>query len=70
MSPNTEEYIDTITKNDPSKYQIMAMSTLASGAINPKEAYNFINQLNIQSVVFGASSKKHIQETISLIDIR
>ncbi len=69
MSPNAESYINATTKNDSSKYQLMAMSTLASGAIPAKEAYNFINQQNIQSVVFGASSKKHIEETVSLIHI-
>ena len=51
------------------KYQIMAMSTLASGAIAPSEAYDYINKQNIQSVVFGASSKKNIEHTVSLIDI-
>ena len=69
MSPNIESYIKTVTENDSSKYQIIAMSTLASGAINPLNAYEFINKLNIQSVVFGASSKKNISETIKLINL-
>ena len=43
------------------------MSTLASGAGLQKEAFEFINQQNIQSVVFGASSKGHIEETIKLL---
>jgi len=70
MSPDTESYVAIANKNDSSKYQIMAMSTLASGAIPAKEAYEFINQQNIQSVVFGASSKKHIEETVSLINVK
>ena len=69
MSPSTESYINVATSNDSNKYQLMAMSTLASGAIPAKEAYDFINQQNIQSVVFGASSRKHIEETMSLISI-
>ena len=69
MSQNIESYTNAATRNDGSKYQIMAMSTLASGAIRAKEAYEFINQQNVQSVVFGASSKKHIEETISLIKL-
>ncbi len=69
MSPNTESYINAVTSNDSSKYQLMAMSTLASGAIPADEAYEFINRQNIQSVVFGASSRKHIEETVSLINI-
>ena len=69
MSPNVESYIEATKKNNSSHYQIMAMSTLASGAIPAKEAYEFINQQNIQSVVFGASSKGHIEETVKLIKI-
>ncbi len=68
MSPDVQSYIDAANQNDPSKYQLMAMSTLASGAIPAKEAYHFINEQNIQSVVFGASSQKHISETCSLIN--
>ena len=68
MSPDIESYISCVKANDSSKYQIWAMSTLASGAIKPEDAFNFINQQDIQSVVFGASSKKHIEHTLSLIE--
>lgn len=70
MSPSIDDYISTINNNDINKYQIMAMSSLASGAIGPNEAYDFINKLNIQSVVFGASSKSHIQQTVDLINLK
>ena len=69
MSPDIASYIAASESNNTSKYQLMAMSTLASGAIPPKEAYEFINQQNIQSVVFGASSKGHIEETLKLIQL-
>ena len=68
MSPGIESYISASENNDSKKYQLMAMSTLASGAIPVKEAYEFINRLHIQSIVFGASSRKHIEETVSLIN--
>ena len=68
MSPDIDSYINAADNNDSSKYQLMAMSTLASGAIPAKEAYIFINQQNVQSVVFGASSVKHIKETMSLMN--
>ena len=55
---------------DVVKYQLMAMSTLASGAIRATEAYNFINSLEIQSVVFGAPSERNIEETVGLIKLR
>lgn len=67
MCPGIEEYEKCIRENDSSKYQIMAMSTLASGAIPAIEAYEYINSLNIQSVVFGASSRKNIEESVKLI---
>lgn len=67
MSPDIDSYIETIKNNDSNKYQLMVMSTMASGAVPAKEAYEFINKQKVQSVVFGASSKKHIEETVKLI---
>ncbi|WP_010408886.1 hypothetical protein [Citromicrobium sp. JLT1363] len=68
MSPGVEEYEAVLAENDGSKYPVMAMSTLASGAVPPGEAYDYINKLNVQSVVFGASSPGNIQQTVSLIE--
>ena len=67
MSPDSNSYVEAARINDPDKYQLMAMSTLASGAIPAREAYEFINAQNLQSIVFGASSKNHIEETVNLI---
>lgn len=69
MHPSKEEYEKVIAANDPSKYQLMAMNVLASGSISIKESFDYINNLNIQSVVFGASSKAHIQGTVNAIKI-
>lgn len=69
MSPSVESYVEAAKNNNPNDYQIAVMSTLASGAIPAKEAYEFINQQNIQSVVFGASSRSHIEETVGLIGV-
>lgn len=69
MSPDVNAYEEAIAVNQPSEYQIMAMSTLASGALPAREAYEFVNGLNVQSVVFGASSRKNIEETVRLIGI-
>lgn len=70
MSPSNQSYEELLIKNDSSKYQIMAMSTLASGAISVKEAMDYVNQQNIQSVVFGASSEGHIKQTANLINLK
>ena len=68
MSPGLAEYEADLAKNDGETYPVMAMSTLASGAVPAAEAYDYINRLNIQSVVFGASSPGNIRQTVSLID--
>lgn len=47
----------------------IAMQVLAAGAIPPKEAIEYVCSLpNIQSILFGASSKTNIDETASLIN--
>ncbi|MEM9500341.1 MAG: hypothetical protein AAF941_00715 [Pseudomonadota bacterium] len=68
MSPGVPEYEELLATNDGVKYPVMAMSTLASGAVPAPEAYDYINRLNIQSVVFGASSPGNIKQTVSLIE--
>lgn len=69
MHPSKDEYDKVIAANDPTKYQLMAMNVLASGSITVKQSFDYINSLNIQSVVFGASSKGHIQSTVDAIKI-
>lgn len=64
MSPGREAYEDVLAANDPAQFQIMAMSTLASGAVPPDQAYDYVNRLNVQSVVFGASSRGNIELTM------
>lgn len=40
------------------------MQVLAAGALKPREAIEYLAQFpKIESVLFGASSKGHIQET-------
>ncbi|MEM7702460.1 MAG: hypothetical protein AAF251_11030 [Pseudomonadota bacterium] len=68
MSPDVAEYEADLAANDGAQYPIMAMSTLASGAVPAADAYDYINRLNIQSVVFGASSPGNIEQTVSLIE--
>lgn len=69
MYPSREEYEKVIAANDSSKYQLMAMNPLASGSISPRESFDYINGLNIQSVVFGASTKSHLQSSYDSIRI-
>ena len=59
-----------LKKNGFTLLEVMiAMSILASGAIKPKEAVEYVcQQPNIRSIVFGASSRQHIEETKQLIE--
>jgi hypothetical protein len=51
------------------KFRPIAMSVFASGAIPAREALEYVcTQKNIQSIVFGASSRGHIKETKELIE--
>lgn len=51
------------------QFRPVAMQVLAAGAIRPKEAIEYLGKFSkIESVLFGASSKIHIQETKELIE--
>lgn len=51
------------------QFRPIAMQVLAAGALRPKEAIEYLGKFpNIESVLFGASSKGHIQETKELIE--
>lgn len=50
-------------------FRPIAMQVLAAGALRPKEAIEYLGNFpKIESVLFGASSKAHIQETKELIE--
>ena len=70
MHPSKEEYEKVIAANEPFKYQLMSMNVLASGSITVQESFDYINSLNLQSVVFGASSKGHIKSTVDAIHLK
>lgn len=48
--------------------RVIAMSVLASGAISPREAIEWVvNEPYVESILFGASSRRNIESTVSLI---
>jgi hypothetical protein len=51
------------------RFRPVAMSVFASGAISPREALEYVcRQKQIESIVFGASSREHIRQTKTLIE--
>lgn len=66
MCGGIELYEKTIATR---RFRPVAMSVLASGALSPRDAIDYIcRQPKIESIVFGASSRANIVQTKSLID--
>lgn len=66
MSGGIELYEKTIATR---RFRPVAMSVLASGAIAPRDAIDYVcRQEKIESIVFGASSRGNIRQTKLLID--
>jgi len=67
MSGGLDIYEKYLTEK---QFRPIAMQVLAAGALRPKEAIEYLGQFpKIESVLFGASSKGHIQETKELIEV-
>lgn len=66
MSGGKAVYEDTLRTK---KFRAIAMQVLGGGAIPPKEAIEYVCGLpNIESILFGASSKGNIENTVSNIN--
>jgi hypothetical protein len=65
MSGGVELYEQTLAERT---FRPMAMSVLASGAIAPREALEYVCSLpKVESIVFGASSAGNISQTAAII---
>lgn len=65
MSGGKEIYEATLKTK---KVRMIAMQVLGGGAIHPKEAIEYVCGLpNIESILFGASSKSNIESTVNYI---
>ena len=66
MSGGKELYEDTLKNR---KVRAIAMQVLGGGAIPAREALEYVANLpNIESILFGASSKTNIESTVSIIE--
>lgn len=65
MPGGREQYEEVIQE---CRFRPIAMMVLAAGAIPPEEAIEYVCSLpRIESIVFGASSRSHITQTVELI---
>lgn len=66
MSGGKDIYEETLNTK---KFRAIAMQVLGGGAIHPKEAIEYVCGLpNVESILFGASSKGNIENTLSYIN--
>jgi len=66
MSGGIELYERTIAER---KFRPIAMQVLAAGALRPEEAFEYVcRQKNIESILFGSSSREHIKHSIEIIN--
>ena len=66
MCGGFEAYQRTLREH---KFRAIAMSVFASGALPPAEAIEWVcEQPNIESIVFGASSRSNIRNTVELVE--
>ena len=64
MNPSRESYEAVVRKGDQ---RFVAMSVFASGAVPPARAAEYVRQFdNIEAILFGASSREHIEQTVQL----
>jgi len=64
MSPNRQA-CEAVIRSQP--FRPIAMSVLASGAIKPDEAIQYVVDLGrVDTIVFGASSRRNIEQTFDL----
>jgi hypothetical protein len=66
VSGGTQAYDEVLATRT---FRPVAMSVFASGAIPPREALEWISERpRIRAVVFGASTRQHIETTVRILD--
>src|SRR5205085_6230555 len=66
MSGGIDAYREATTRYPA---RVIAMSVFASGGIPPREAIEWVvNEPYVESIVFGASSRRNIESSVSLIN--
>lgn len=68
MNPSREAYEAYVSHPT---HRFVAMSVFASGAVPAQEALDYVKGFaTVEAVLFGASSKDHIEETVRLFQPR
>lgn len=66
MNPDRAACEETIRRRP---FRPVAMSIFASGAVDPREGVEYVlRQRKVRSIVFGASTRPHIEQTLAMIE--
>jgi len=66
MNPDIASYEEAMQTKP---FQALAMSIMAAGSVLPREAIEYVASLtNIKSILFGASTNVHVQQTTKLLE--
>jgi len=66
MNPNITSYEEALQTKP---FQALAMSIMAAGTVPPREAIEYVSSFeNIKSILFGASTMAHVQQTTKLLE--
>jgi hypothetical protein len=66
VSGGMDKYNEVLATN---KVRAVAMQVYAAGALRPRDALEYVCGINgIESILFGASTKAHIEQTYNLIN--
>ena len=66
MNPDIASYEEALQTKP---FQALAMSIMAAGSVLPREAIEYVASLtNIKSILFGASTKAHVEQTKELLE--
>lgn len=66
VSGGMDKYKETL---ETRKVRAVAMQVYAAGALRPKEALEYVCDIDgIESILFGASTKDHIEQTYNMIN--
>lgn len=64
VNPSLERVVEAL--GDP-RLTLLAMNTLASGALDPESAYRWLGRHPVASVVVGVSRREHAEQTVGAI---
>jgi hypothetical protein len=64
MNPDVASYENALRAH---AVDTIAMSVMAGGALSPWEAFEYVAKIGVDAIIFGASSRAHIEQTREIV---